>query len=138
MCVCSYLGLQGVPLLQLGVELPGVEAELHLPQEAVVAKAVVVPHRQLQCPGLQLGVADHVLHTPAGRGGGRSVHTHTDTHRYTQIHVHTHKPNLQVLVEDRAGGVGLDAGLPLALSRFVWEEVSLDIAATEGATIQLL
>lgn len=57
-----YLGLQGVPLLYLGIKLPGVKSQLHLPQEAVVSEAVVVPHGDLQGSGLQLRVADHVLH----------------------------------------------------------------------------
>ena len=58
---CLYLGLQCVPLLYIGVKLPGVEGELHLSQEAVVSEAVVVPHGQLQRARLQLGVADGVL-----------------------------------------------------------------------------
>lgn len=61
----GYLGLQRVPLLHVSVKLPGVKGQLHLTKEAVVTEAVVVPHRQLQCPRLQLGVADHILHSTA-------------------------------------------------------------------------
>ena len=58
----SYLWLQSVPVLYLRIKLPGVKGQLHLSQEAVVSKAVVVPHGDLQGPSLQLRVADHVLH----------------------------------------------------------------------------
>lgn len=57
----SYLGLKSIPLLYLGVELPGVKGQLHLSQEAVVSKPVVVPHGHLKGSSLQLRVADHVL-----------------------------------------------------------------------------
>lgn len=57
----SHLGLQSVPLLYLGVKLPGVEGHLHLSQESVLSKAIVVPHRGLQTSSLQLRVADNIL-----------------------------------------------------------------------------
>ena len=64
-CICadagSYLWLQCVPLLYLGIKLPVVKRQLHLSQEAVVSKAVMVPHGDLQGSCLQLRVADHVL-----------------------------------------------------------------------------
>lgn len=54
-------GLQCVPLLYIAVQPPGVKGQLHLPQKAVVSKAVVVPHGDLQAARLQLRVADDVL-----------------------------------------------------------------------------
>lgn len=57
----SYPGLQRVPVLYLGIKLPGVKGQLHLSQEAVVPEPVVVPHGHLQGSSLQLRVADHVL-----------------------------------------------------------------------------
>lgn len=56
-----YLGLQSVPLLYLGVKLPGIKGQLHLSQESVLSEAIVVPHRDLQTSSLQLRVADYVL-----------------------------------------------------------------------------
>lgn len=57
----SHLRLQMIPVLYLGIKLPGIKRELHLSQEAVVSKAVVVPHRHLQGSGFQLRVADNIL-----------------------------------------------------------------------------
>lgn len=55
---------------------------------------------------------------------------------YTHFHTCTQTlPYPKVLIEHRVDCVGLDAGLPLALARLVWEEVGLHIAAN-GKDIQ--
>lgn len=136
-----YLGLQRVPLLNLGVKLPGVESQLHLSQESVVSEAIVVPHRDLHTSSLQLRVADDILQK------NRRSHPHfllanmfSDT-KYTDDDCkkpkrkkmgqnlqkdcsHTHP---QILIENRVDGIGLDARLPLALPGHIWQQVCLHI-----------
>lgn len=57
----QYLCVEGQALLCSGLEVPGVQRQLHLSQEGVVSEAVLVPHRQLQGPHDQLGLSDTVL-----------------------------------------------------------------------------
>lgn len=146
-----YLGLQRVPLLYLGVKLPGVESQLHLSQESVLSEAIVVPHRDLQTSSLQLGVADNILqkktrrippHFLLANRFSDTKHTDDDCKKLKLLVrrektgqnlqkdcSHTHP---QVLVENRVDGIGLDARLPLALPGRIWQQVCLHITNKEN------
>lgn len=127
-----YLGLQCVPLLNLGVKLPGVESQLHLSQKSVLSEAIVVPHRDLQTSSLQLRVADDILqktrrsppHFLLANMFSDTKHTDDDCKNLQKDCSHTHP---QVLVESRVDGIGLDARLPLALPGRIWQQVCLHI-----------
>lgn len=45
----------------MALEVPGVQWDLHLPQERVAAKAIVVPHRELQRPRKQERLVNLIL-----------------------------------------------------------------------------
>lgn len=45
----------------MALEVPGIQWHLHLPQKRVAAKAVVVPHRELQRPRQQQGLVNLIL-----------------------------------------------------------------------------
>lgn len=127
----SHPGLQRVPLLYLTVQLPGVKGQLHLAQEAVVSEAVVVPDGDLQAARLQLRVADDVL-LDTGEGATGVTRVHTGGF-YSSAPVRPRRlAHPQVLVENWADAVGLDAGLPLALPGRVGQQVRLHVTARES------
>lgn len=59
--------MQGQKLLQVALEVPGIQRDLHLPQERVAAKAVMVPDRELQCPCEQEGLVNLILGRETGK-----------------------------------------------------------------------
>lgn len=65
----AHPGLQGEPLGARVGPVPGAQRDLHLAQEEIPAQAVVVPHRQVQRPALQVPLLQLVL---VRMGGGHS------------------------------------------------------------------
>lgn len=57
----QHLAVQGQKLLQVALEVPGIQRDLHLPQEGVAAKAIMVPDRELQRPRKQQGLVNLIL-----------------------------------------------------------------------------
>lgn len=66
----AHLAMQGQELLQVALEVPGTQGNLHLPQERVAAEAVVVPHRELQRPREQEGLVNLILGREKTTGEG--------------------------------------------------------------------
>lgn len=82
----THLAMQGQELLQVCLQVPGVQRDLCLPQEGVSAETVVVPHRELQSPRQQQGPADLVLGTeesPAEQMPSATAHGHDRSHGCT-------------------------------------------------------
>lgn len=59
--------MQGQKLLQVALKVPGIQWDLHLSQECVAAKAIVVPDRELQRPRKQEGLVNLVLGRETGK-----------------------------------------------------------------------
>lgn len=57
----THPGLEAEPLRACVGPVPGAQRDLHLPQEEVPAQAVVVPHREVQGPALQVPLLQFVL-----------------------------------------------------------------------------
>lgn len=71
----THTGLEAEPLGARVGPVPGSQRDLHLPQEDVPAQAVVMPHREVQGPALQVPLLQLVL---VGRGHrqGKVIHPH--------------------------------------------------------------
>lgn len=57
----THPGLEVEPLGACVGPVPGAQRDLHLPQEEVPAQAVVVPHREVQGPALQVPLLQFIL-----------------------------------------------------------------------------